>query len=153
MGGAKLAKVPVSASSPQATVVDLANPSPGQEVGWLTGTDTAVFVTSAKGVTQVDPNNPATQTPFAAGAVPPVRISAENGILWTASYTAPSGTTRTGTLEGFDIADPGRHTNAVTFTAPADGYQTKLELVGKEFWLKVQTKDGKKGLQPFTITG
>ena len=85
--------------------------------------------------------------------VPPVRIDVDKGILWTTSYSPPAGQTVTGTLEGFDLAHPGKHTNAVTFTAPATTYLTKLVPVAGAFWLTVMGPGGKSGLQPFRFTG
>jgi hypothetical protein len=103
-------------------------------------------------VTKVDPKNPSSQTPVTGIPAPPVRIAAVNGILWTTSYSAPSGETSTGTLEGFDIANRGRHTTPVTFTAPAgDPAITKLVPVANAFWLTVVGPDGKSGLEPFSF--
>jgi len=155
-GGAHLAKVPAATPKPVATVVPLQNPSPGKEVGWITGTDSAVFVTSATGVTKVDPKNPSSQTPVTGLPAQPVRIAVVNGLLWTTSYSPPSGTTLTGTLEGFDIADTSRHTAPVTFTAPTDPkaptqWITKLVPVANAFWLTVAGPDGKRGLEPFSF--
>jgi serine/threonine protein kinase len=145
-GKGKLAQVPVSAAAPQATVT----PLPG--AGWLTGDAKAVYVVGTAGVTRVDPANPSSQTPVAGISAPPIRIADVGGILWTATYSKPSGKTVTGTLEGFDLDHAGKHTTPVRFTAPKGGYITKLVDVGNTFWLTVAGPGGKSGLQPFTIS-
>jgi hypothetical protein len=152
-GGEHLAQVPLSTAKPVATVVTLPSPSPGKDVGWIAGDDTGVYVTTATGVTKIDPKHPSSQTPVPGLPAPPARIDVDNGILWTTSYSPPSGTTVTGTLEGFDLAHPGKHTNAVTFTAPAGTYLTKLVPIAGAFWLTVMGPGGKSGLQPFRFTG
>jgi serine/threonine protein kinase len=155
-GGEHLAKVPLSTSSPVATVVTLPNPSPGKDVGWIAGDPSAgspVYITSATGVTKVDSKNPSSQTPVPGLPVPPARIDVDKGILWTTSYSPPSGTTVTGTLEGFDLAHTATHTKPLTFTAPTGNYLTKLVPVSGAFWLTVVGPGGKPGLQPFRFTG
>jgi Protein kinase domain len=146
-GKGKLAQVPVAAATPQATVT----PLPG--AAWLTGDDKAVYVVSTSGVTKVDPAGPSTQTPVAGITTPPTRIADVDGILWTATYTKPAGGTVTGTLEGFDLDHPGKHTTPVTFTAPKGSFKTKLVDVNNTFWLTVAAPGGKSGLEPFTISG
>jgi serine/threonine protein kinase len=150
-GGGHLAQVPLATPKPIATVITL--PNPGKDVGWIAGDDSGVYVTTATGVIKIDPKHPSSQTPVPGLPVPPVRIDVDKGILWTTSYSPPAGQTVTGTLEGFDLAHPGKHTNAVTFTAPATTYLTKLVPVAGAFWLTVMGPGGKSGLQPFRFTG
>jgi Protein kinase domain len=146
-GKGKLAQVSVSSAQPTATVT----PLPG--AAWLTGDAKAVYVVSTSGVTKVDPTSPSTQTPVAGITAPPIRIGDVGGVLWTATYSKPSGQTVTGTLEGFDLDHPGEHTTPVTFTAPKGIYTTKLVDVANTFWLTVAGPGGKSGLEPFTISG
>jgi hypothetical protein len=145
----QLAKVPTAGTT--ATVVPVAGMT---NAGWLAGSATELYVTTATGVTMIDPANPATQSPLAAVTTPPVRITVVGTILWAASYSAPTGKTRNGTLEGFDLTHPGKHTIPVPFTAPsAHIYITKLVDVSNTFWLTVVRPGGVSGLEPFTLSG
>jgi serine/threonine protein kinase len=147
-GKGKLAQVPVTTPQPQANVVDL----PG--AGWITGDSKAVYVIGSNGVVKVDPADPTQQTPVSGITAVPVRIELVGDILWTATYGPPAAGVRVGTLEGFDLDHPGKHTDPVTFKAPATGaYITKLVAIDNTFWLTAVGPDGKPGLEPFTITG
>ena len=133
---------------PQANVVDL----PG--AGWITGDSKSVYVIGTNGVVKVDPADPTQQTPVSGITAVPVRIQLVGDILWTATYGPPAAGVRVGTIEGFDLAHPGKHTVPVTFKAPATGaYITKLVDIDNTFWLTAVGPDGKPGLEPFTITG
>ena len=146
VGKDTLAKVLVDAgvAAPTAHAV----PYPGAQ--WVTGDSSSVYLETKTGVDKVDPAT-LKGTPVAGITAPPIRIGLVDGILWTATYTV-SGSTATGTIEGFDVANPSRHTAPVTVTAPGGNYAIKLVDVANTFWLTVTGPGGKSGLEPYTIS-
>ncbi len=102
-GGEHLAQVPLATPKPIATVVTLPT-APARMSAGSPATTPRSTSPRRRGVVKIDPKHPSSQTPVPGLPVPPVRIDVDNGILWTTSYSPPSGQTVTGTLEGFDLA-------------------------------------------------
>ena len=74
--------------------------------------------------------------------------------LWTATYGPPAAGARIGTLEGYDLAHPGKHTCRSPSRRQAKGnYVTKLVEIANAFWLTALGRTASAGLEPFTITG